>query len=215
MARVTDRYLEERRGEILAAAKQVFIRKGYDAATMQDIAAEADVAAGSIYRYFDSKANLIAAVTEWCCDEDRQLFVDPVDVASPLLALIQTGERVGSNVATEEHREQGILRLESFLAATRDPDVHVSIRHTIEDTQTKLAALFQAAQDAGEFDASIDAHVLAQTVHAFTAGISTLHVPMGDELDIEQVWRTMVRLFSGLFLVDPATLVEESERATA
>lgn len=213
MARVTDRYLEERRGEILAAAQRVFIRKGYDAATMQDIATEADVAAGSIYRYFDGKADLIAAVSEWCCAQDRDQFVRPGDVSSPLLALIRTGDRVGATVMTEEHREHCVLRLESFLAATRDEDVRTSVLHTIEETQTRLAELFKAAQDAGEFDASIDPRVLAQTVHAFTAGISTLHVPMGDTLDIEGAWRTMVRLFSSLFLVDPATLAGDEEPA--
>ncbi len=215
MAKVSDRYLEERREEILGAAKDVFVRKGYDAATIQDIAAEADVAAGSIYRYFDNKADLIAAVTEWCCDEDLALFVNPSESVSPLLALLQTGDRVGREIASHDHRQQCILRLESFLAGTRDETVQASIAHTLSEALDRLTQRFRAAQEAGEIDHSIDPVVLAQTVHAFTAGISALQVPMGDDLRTAEVWATMVRLFSSLFLVDPAELLARIESDTS
>ena len=68
MAKLPDRYMEERRQEILDAARRVFVEKGYDNATMNDIAAAADVSAGSIYRYFENKRDLIAAASNACID---------------------------------------------------------------------------------------------------------------------------------------------------
>lgn len=47
-----------KRGRIFAAAVQVFARKGYDRATMDDIAAQARVAKGTLYLYFKGKADL-------------------------------------------------------------------------------------------------------------------------------------------------------------
>src|SRR5436190_14570990 len=46
---------EFRRSEILQAARKVFARRGYRATTVDDIAAEAKIAKGTLYLYFKSK----------------------------------------------------------------------------------------------------------------------------------------------------------------
>jgi AcrR family transcriptional regulator len=51
-----------RRDEIMAAAKEVFARKGFHATTIADIAKQAGLAYGSIYWYFDSKDELFHAL---------------------------------------------------------------------------------------------------------------------------------------------------------
>ncbi|SHG77108.1 TetR/AcrR family transcriptional regulator [Streptoalloteichus hindustanus] len=60
MPRRVDR--EARREEILQAAVRVFARKGFTAARIDDVAAEAGIAKGSVYLYFDSRDALLAAV---------------------------------------------------------------------------------------------------------------------------------------------------------
>jgi AcrR family transcriptional regulator len=47
---------------ILLAARECFTRVGFEGATNQDIAAQADVTAAALYRYFSSKAELWLAV---------------------------------------------------------------------------------------------------------------------------------------------------------
>lgn len=47
---------------ILDAATQMVIDQGYDALSMKDVADAADYTAGALYRYFPSKAALLAAV---------------------------------------------------------------------------------------------------------------------------------------------------------
>jgi len=54
-----DRLTEERRRHILEAAARVFARKGFAQATMKEIAAEAGIAPGTIYLYFENKADLL------------------------------------------------------------------------------------------------------------------------------------------------------------
>jgi len=58
----TDPYLTQRAAEILLAARTVFVRQGFERATMQEIASEAGISAGAIYRYFPSKESLITSV---------------------------------------------------------------------------------------------------------------------------------------------------------
>ena len=52
----------ETRAAILAAAREQFVRVGYERATNRDIAAQAGVTAAAIYQYFDSKVELYVAV---------------------------------------------------------------------------------------------------------------------------------------------------------
>lgn len=55
---------EVRRQEILDTAMKVFMEKGYEAATMRDIAAAMNVVPGLCYRYFESKQVLYDTVVE-------------------------------------------------------------------------------------------------------------------------------------------------------
>ncbi|HVK02958.1 MAG TPA: TetR/AcrR family transcriptional regulator [Armatimonadaceae bacterium] len=55
---------ERTRERILEAALDLFARKGYNAATMRDIAAEAGCSLGLAYRYFASKEEMVLALYE-------------------------------------------------------------------------------------------------------------------------------------------------------
>jgi AcrR family transcriptional regulator len=55
---------EQRETQILEAALAVFSRRGYDKATVPDIAREAGIAVGTIYNYFPSKREVLVAITE-------------------------------------------------------------------------------------------------------------------------------------------------------
>lgn len=54
----------QRVGDIEAAARSVFTRHGYAAASIAEIAAEAGVAEGTIYKFFESKRHLVVRVIE-------------------------------------------------------------------------------------------------------------------------------------------------------
>lgn len=57
-----ERGMAEKNRRILSAASDLFMRNGYAAVTTQQIAERADVAAGTVFRYADSKAELLIAV---------------------------------------------------------------------------------------------------------------------------------------------------------
>ena len=55
---------EKVRDKILKAATNEFYKKGYSKATLREIAKNAEITTGNIYRYFESKENLYKTVTE-------------------------------------------------------------------------------------------------------------------------------------------------------
>jgi AcrR family transcriptional regulator len=54
---------ERRKQQIMVAAKRVFIKKGYNRTTMENIAEEAELSAGTLYLYFKSKSELWATLS--------------------------------------------------------------------------------------------------------------------------------------------------------
>ena len=55
---------EERRRQILDAARLVFLQKGFYAASIDDVAAAAHVVRGTVLHYFKNKSGLMTAVLE-------------------------------------------------------------------------------------------------------------------------------------------------------
>ena len=68
-----------RRKRIIAAALELASRGGYDAVQMRDVAARADVALGTLYRYFPSKDLLLAHTwADWSHEIERYLHRYPL-----------------------------------------------------------------------------------------------------------------------------------------
>jgi AcrR family transcriptional regulator len=73
-----DRALQWRRDYVLDCAERVFARKGFHAATMQEIATEAEYATGTLYGFFDSKDSLYAAAIQRRVPEIDENFREAV-----------------------------------------------------------------------------------------------------------------------------------------
>jgi AcrR family transcriptional regulator len=63
---------EQRETQILEAATKIFASKGFRAATTKEIATQAGVSEGTIYNYFDSKYDLLIAMSQRLALESLQ-----------------------------------------------------------------------------------------------------------------------------------------------
>jgi AcrR family transcriptional regulator len=59
---IREQLIEARRNQILDAAASVFAEKGFHRATTKEIASAAGVSEGTIYNYFDNKADLLIGI---------------------------------------------------------------------------------------------------------------------------------------------------------
>jgi AcrR family transcriptional regulator len=76
--RVGDMYKQNRKEEILEAARRVFIMYGYNKATMQDVIEEAKMSRGGIYAYFDNIEHVFVEVLKLDDKKDSKVFIEPV-----------------------------------------------------------------------------------------------------------------------------------------
>lgn len=61
------------REEILRSARRLFAERGYEAASMRAIAADAGVDAALVVHFFGTKADLLGAAIEWPIDPEAEL----------------------------------------------------------------------------------------------------------------------------------------------
>lgn len=72
--KVSRAYKETKKRELLKAAKQVFIRKGFIRTSMQDIMDEARVSRGAFYGYFDNIDHVFIEVIQYDDQQNIQFF---------------------------------------------------------------------------------------------------------------------------------------------
>lgn len=93
----------EKRQQILEGAYRVFMRMGFDAASMNDITREAGVSKGTIYVYFAGKDELFAALVEEQRDNFTAGLETPLTGAStPREALTEFGRRLAQLTTRSE-----------------------------------------------------------------------------------------------------------------
>ena len=125
---------EERTLEILASIRQAFAEKGFDGASMQDLARAAGMSVGNFYRYFPSKAAIVQAMCGYDLTEIQQEFAAIRASDDPMACLRR---RILAHLVDEEDNKDGQLWAEITAAAMRKPEIGEASRQ-MEETITAL-----------------------------------------------------------------------------
>ncbi|TIH16509.1 TetR/AcrR family transcriptional regulator [Marinifilum sp. JC120] len=141
---------EERRNEIIAAACQLFLTKGYDSTTMRDVMQHLQIAKGTIYHYFRSKELLLEAVIDSVAEDEMQRLKEKLkNVEGNALERLQY---LITNSATP-HGEDGHEKLIGDLHKTANAGMHIRLLAKVLTKQAPLyAELFSQGVDEGLFD---------------------------------------------------------------
>lgn len=134
-----------RRGRVLDAAMELAAEGGYDAVQMRDVAARAQVALGTIYRYFSSKDHLLAAcqVELWRAMADH-FAAHPSTASEPADRVVHVMERAMRGAEREPKRTAALV------TASSSPDP------AVRDCQAEImATMDRVLEDAmGDVDPS-------------------------------------------------------------
>lgn len=148
-----------RSAEILGTIRRTFADKGFDGASMQDLARAAGMSVGNFYRYFSSKAAMIEAIVLRDMIEMEQDFARILKSDDPMLQLRLTIMQhiTGNDCATETS-----LWAEITAAALRKPEVAEIVARMETRIQTNLVSVFARATGLAESEAQhrFGAHAL-------------------------------------------------------
>ncbi len=160
---------------------------------MSEIAAEAGLSTGAIYRYFQGKDDLIAAAFAEGRERTRQAFEKARATSGGMLeAIIEAGRL---SLAEMMDRETVCLDLECALGSARAGGaIGEQTRAFREYTIDLVEGLVAAAQEAGELPAELDARGLSIVLNALVLGLGLLELEMGGRVDAEETLALLVRL---------------------
>src|ERR1700733_9060323 len=132
MPRLRPERKEERRAQIVAAARTCFARSGFHHTTLQDIFAEAGLSAGCVYNYFRSKDELMLAIAEERHDDERRLIAEALEMDDPVAALRQVAQRFADLYLTNQGVDKRSIALQTWSEAQINPVILSSIREGLD-----------------------------------------------------------------------------------
>ena len=133
---------DQRTAEILDSARKAFAEKGFDGASMQDIARKAGMSVGNFYRYFPSKDAIVEALIAFDIATMEQDFgvilLDP----NPMAAL---RHKIEQRITNPDCGGDGQLWAEITAAALRKPEIGAAACNMEDNVVNHLTAVFGMA----------------------------------------------------------------------
>jgi AcrR family transcriptional regulator len=186
MRKVNQERFEERQRHIREAALACFRRSGFHRASMADICAEAQMSAGNLYRYYDSKEAIIAAI----CEHDRQdvtrrfeAMRGRPDLFAAMLEL--TGEAMDASAQLEKSK----FGCEVLAEAMRNERVAEIVRRHHAALLEVCADGIAYAQAMKQIDPDLDPKLAATLLIAAGDGLG-LKLALHSDLDAKQCIET-------------------------
>ena len=195
MPKVLPEYLELKRQQILDAAAACFARGGFHRTTMQDICGEVELSPGAVYRYFQSKEEIIQAMCTRGHEEDVETIRDAMKLDNTLEVFDELIRLFFSGV---EDREFCALMVELISEARRDEMISESVREGWTQIMGPLAEIVVKAQARGEINADLDPEGVVSVMLGVYQGL-VLQNLVRPEMDIEGYAQTTRALFNGSF----------------
>ena len=187
-----DRERQQRREEILASARQLFDRNGYDATTIDEIVDSIELTKGAFYHHFSSKQEVLGILQFQNLELLEGWFAEAVkSIDDPGEQLIRLGRTYLKYIQENLSPNHSMYFL---LDDYRIDDLPDELRRL---TRARFQRLFQYVFDAfekgktsGLFRPDIDTQKLTAAFWATAAGVHAMSVKLADlmpELDAESV----------------------------
>ena len=155
---------ERTRQEIFGAAMELFAKRGFEAVTIEAICAAADVARGTFFLHFPSKAALLWEWNRQVADEFRAGLREPrKNALSEIRALV---DHISDKLLSQADVMSGLLR--EFFAT---PQVAAEARRQGQDLHTLVEELVRRGQKRGELRRSLDPRLCVAVVMSTAAAI--------------------------------------------
>jgi len=183
---------EERISQIVNAAEDVFTKKGFNEARMDDIAEETGLSKGTLYNYFKSKDDLIIAILDRIFQREFKAF-EQADVSS-----MNASDTIWLFVDTIVKDIKYFLRAMpiayEFLAlAFRNKTVQKALKVYVNRYMNILVPIIQGGIDSGEFK-KVEAKDVAIAMGAVLEGTILIWVYDKSLVDPEKHIRSGLKL---------------------
>lgn|GEM_PF-1734795 len=171
MSKRRDLLEEERRAQIIAAARKRFSEKGFHGTSMRSIFEEANLSSGSFYNYFASKTEVVREV----CSQDQQALVSQLEKMGNSENPIEAIGRLQQNILLYCYSTDARMWVEIYAEACRDSEVRAVCDETEAPIRKALDATIAKARKQGLITSELsDSEISANVMGICWASISKL-----------------------------------------
>lgn len=202
MPKVPDSHLQARRQQILEAAFTCFARDGFTGTTMQAIADEAGLSAGTLYRYFDGKEVLVEALAAWG-REQRRKALEGLTEGGGSRSLARSVAEVLRFLALEGAEVAARLDIRLWGEALDHPAVREVVAGELASLREPIAAYLGHERRAGRLRREVDPEAVARAVVSLLAG-AELQASFEPGWQPERYAEAVADLIAGLERTDPS-----------
>ena len=172
------------RDALIGAAAKVFLARGFQGASLREIASEAGLTTGAVYSNFDGKADLFLAVLEEKLDPRLAVMYEAARTAPPR----RIGAAVGKEFAAyvRQRRRWLTLLIEFWAQAARDPKLRPKFAERHGKLRSAIAEVLSERADGLGLSLALPADQLAIVLIALTNGMAVEHLadPQGVPKDL-------------------------------
>lgn len=195
MGRIAGVTPEETRERLLDAAARVFELKGYEGATIAQIAREAGLTSGAIYAHYESKAELLADALRAHSERATASVLPPGGPADAAELLFLLGRRLG----TSEHEATALL-VEALLTSRRDAQLRQVLSNALREREQAMASLIAGGQTEGQLVRDVAPDAAARFALMLSLGsmlVRSLDLPETDGDEWTAFMRRLVDAYAG------------------
>jgi AcrR family transcriptional regulator len=162
------------RAELIATAGSVFAQRGYQGASVEEIAEQAGYSHGAVYSNFAGKSELFLAVFEqYMADRAQELATTQAGIAEG--APLETRARALADQWMErfaEDRESFLLHLEFLAASRREPELAERFGSRSASLRETIATFIASYQEEEGAEAPLPPADLALILRALGIGLA-------------------------------------------
>lgn len=184
------------RQRLLKAAREVFIRQGFHATTVDQIAEEAGYSKGAVYSQFDSKVDVFLALYEERVNARVAKYLqDAENVDSQDQARAATEEWLG---VLRKERDWSSVLIEFWAYTARDPAVRERFSALRDRTRDAFAQAFEVAAKQSGRELALSPQVTAMTFMSLANGFALESFANPDLADTDIYETVFYAVFNGL-----------------
>lgn len=180
--KVSKEHKEQRRANILEAAKEVFIEYGYEQTTMKHIMDAANVSRGGLYQYFSNKEDVYETILEEMLSSsiDRTEEVLNKEDASYWEYLLSC--LFGTDMEPDDRMDPlASPSMEFFITGRKDQRRKAYAKTRYYNALKLFTDVIDQGKKQGEFTTSFESETIARTIISFTDGLALDHTILSTE----------------------------------
>lgn len=197
MPKMTEEHLEARRKQIIEAAAECFIEKGFRKTSMRDICRAAKLSPGAVYNYFTGKDEIIKAIAQVSQEQNVEIIASAAEDDNPLWGVAKVFFSMARDPACI--RSTG-LSLELFAESSINPQIAKSLTENINASICKLAEFVKSEQKKGLINGDLDPVAVAQVLWAQFMGMN-VQVFLDRKINIDKFASVVEAILNGQFSI--------------